>query len=148
MCWARNSTQPFLNSDHEQVINLSQGNFIVLALTLIDHMGEAPKMQGCSVEAVAPLSEDPGRRIMLTGGGAWSEVSDPTVGGHIEIPVRLDYAFISSQFLPFSWCYCPGVFICFKGNIYWMGTIRIKLTLSELLLAYLKTVPHLVFPGI
>lgn len=46
MSWARNSTQPFLNSDHEQVINLSEGNFIVLALTLIDHMGEAPGTQG------------------------------------------------------------------------------------------------------
>lgn len=46
MSWARNSIQPFLNSDHEQVINLSEGNFIMLALTLIDHMGEAPRMPG------------------------------------------------------------------------------------------------------
>lgn len=61
MCWARNSTQPFLNSDHEQVINLSQGNFIMLALTLIDHMGEAPKMQGCSVRGGCPPFRRPGK---------------------------------------------------------------------------------------
>lgn len=46
MSWARNSAQPFLNSDHEQVINLSEGNLIMLALTLIDHVGEAPRTQG------------------------------------------------------------------------------------------------------
>lgn len=82
---------------------------------------------------------------MPTEDGPWPGVSDPTVGGHIEIPLRLDYPFISSQFLPY---YCLG-FVClfvFKGNTYWMGIVRIKFTLSELLLAHVYNCPPLVFP--
>lgn len=37
---------------------------------------------------------------MLTQDGPWSGVSDLAIGGHIEIPLRLDYPFTSSQFLP------------------------------------------------
>lgn len=48
---------------------------------------------------------------MPTEDGLWPGVSDPTVGGHTEIPLRLDYPFISSQFLPY---YCPGFCLFLK----------------------------------
>ena len=71
---------------------------------------------------------------MLTEGGPWSGVSYPTVGGHIEIPLRWII-----PLSPLNSCHLPDSTVqgvCFKGNTYWMEIVRIKFTLSELLLAH------------